>query len=263
MNAVTDMVRRTVSAVGERGAGDMRGPSGTNVNQAERALSMLIGSILVASGLKRRSLGGAVMALAGGGLVTRGVTGHSTMYQKLGLHTEGGRKLSKTRPDSEGLEITRAVTIGKPAEDLYRLWRDPQVQSRLLGDYGEVALKDGKHMHWTLHGPMGSRIEWDSDIVEERPNELLGWKTRPGAELPNEGSVQFSPAPGNRGTEVVLRMRFSPPGEVPAGGVMKLLGFIPKQLAYKALWRFKAFAETGEVPSIKLQPACRNDGRDR
>jgi hypothetical protein len=49
---------------------------------------------------------------------------------------------------------------------------------------------------------------------------------------------------------------------MPVNGAMKLLGFIPKQMAYKALWRFKALAETGQIPSIKGQPAGRNGGRD-
>ena len=33
-----------------------------------------------------------------------------------------------------------------------------------------------------------------------------------GASLPSEGEVQFRPAPGDRGTEVTLRIRFDPPG---------------------------------------------------
>jgi hypothetical protein len=33
-------------------------------------------------------------------------------------------------------------------------------------------------------------------------------------------------------------------------------------MVLKAQWRFKALSETGEIPTIKLQPACRNDGRD-
>jgi uncharacterized membrane protein len=109
---------------------------------------------------------------------------------------------------------------------------------------------------------MDRRIEWDSDIVEEHAGRMLRWQTREGAELPNEGSVEFRPAPGNRGTEVHLRVKFMPRGGMPAAGAMKMLGFIPKQVAYKALWRFKALAETGQIPSIKGQPAGRDGGRD-
>jgi uncharacterized membrane protein len=261
MNAV-DLVRRTLAGANKRGAGDIRGPSGTNVNGVERAVSVLIGGMLVARGLKRRSLGGAMVALAGGGLLSRGITGHSTVYQKLNLHTAGGRTFRRTRARDEELEIMRAITIGKPADELYRLWRDPQIQPQIMADFADVAMDDKGHAHWAVRAPMGRRIEWDSEIVEERAGEMLRWQTREGAELPNEGSVRFRPAPGNRGTEVHLHVKFSPPGAMPVKGAMKLLGFIPKQMAYKALWRFKALAETGQIPSIKGQPAGRNGGRD-
>lgn len=263
MSAVVDIVKRTVGGARERGAEDMRGPSGINVNQVERAVSMLLGGMLVASGIRRRSLGGAVAALAGGGLLARGVTGHSTLYQKLGLHSEGGRKIPMARRARSEFDIVRAMTIGKPAEELYRLWRDPKVQAQLLADYGEITMKDDKHAHWRVRGPLDQPIEWDTEIVEERPGQMLRWRTAAGAKLPCEGSVEFRPAPGNRGTEVVLRMKFSPPVRAPGGTVMDLLGFVPKQMALKVLWRLKALSETGEIPTIKLQPACRNDGRDR
>jgi uncharacterized membrane protein len=241
----------------------MRGPSGVNVNQAERAVSMLLGGLLVASGIRRRSLGGAVVALAGGGLLARGVTGHSTLYQKLGLHTEGGRKIARNRSGRDELDIVCAITIGKPVEELYRAWRDPQVLSRLLGDYGDITMKDEKHLHWCVRGPLDRPIEWDAQVIEERPNQLLRLSTPEGAKLPWEGSVEFRPAPGNRGTEVLLRMKFSPPLRLPGDTAMDLLGFVPRQMALKALWRLKALCETGEIPTIKMQPACRNDGRDR
>jgi uncharacterized membrane protein len=265
MSAVVDIVKRTMSGTlsgkRERGLREMRGPSGLNVNPVERAVSMLLGGMLVASGIKRRSLGGAMVALAGGGLLARGMTGHSTLYKKLGLHTEGGRKIARG-PERDELDIVRAITIGKPAEELYRSWRDPKVQSRLLGDYGEITMKDEKHVHWRLLLPTERPIEWDTEIVEERPGEMLRWKSAAGAKLPCEGAVEFRKAPGNWGTEVLLRLKFTPPVRLPGETVMDLLGFVPRQMALKALWRFKALSETGEIPTIKLQPACRNDGRD-
>jgi uncharacterized membrane protein len=250
---------RCASAGAERYAGLL----GFNVNEVERAVSMLLGGLLVASGIKRRSVGGAVAALAGGQLLRRGVTGHSTLYQKLNLHTAGGRDLSRARAKTDELSITRAVTVGKPADELYRLWREPQTMVRIMEEFADISVKDEKRSHWSVRGPLGRRIEWDYEVTEEHPGERIRWQTMPGAEVPNDGVVEFRPALGDRGTEVLLRMRFHPAMPVPSEGVMKLLGFVPKQIAYKALWRFKALAETGDIPSIKNQPAGRNDGRDR
>jgi uncharacterized membrane protein len=257
MNAV-EMMRR-----GLRGAGDIRGPSGINVSQVERALSVVVGGMLVAGGLRRRSLGGMAAALAGGELLRRGITGHSILYQKVGLHTVGGRALPRSRKQTDEMQITRAITIGKPADELHRMWRDPQVLPQLMAHFADVSVSADGRMHWAVRGPMERRIEFDTELVEDRPGELMRWRAPAGAPLLNEGSVQFRPAPGARGTEVVLQLRFSPPGGTVGKTAMKVLGFIPKQVAYKTLWRLKALAETGEIPSIINQPAARYDGRDR
>jgi uncharacterized membrane protein len=263
MNAVIDIVKRTMGGARERGTGDMRGPSGINVSQVERAASMLLGGLLVAGGIRRGKLGGAVAALAGTGLLARGVTGHSIVYKKLGLHTEGGRRIARTREARDEMDIVCTITIEKPADELYRAWRDPNVLLQLMGDEGAVTMKDEKHVHWRVHGPLDRAIEWDTEIVEDRPGQMIRWRTPAGALMPCEGSVEFRPAPGNRGTEVMLRMKFTPPLRLPGDTAMDLLGFVPKQIAFKVLWRFKALTVTGEIPTIKGQPACRNDGRDR
>jgi uncharacterized membrane protein len=262
MNAVIDIVKRTMGGARERGTGDMRGPSGINVSQVERAASMLLGGLLVAGGIRRGKLGGAVAALAGTGLLARGVTGHSIVYKKLGLHTEGGRRIARTHEARDEMDIVCAITIEKTADELYRAWRDPNVLLQLMGDEGAVTMKDEKHVHWRLLLPTERPIEWDTEIVEERPGEMLRWKSAAGAKLPCEGAVEFRKAPGNWGTEVLLRLKFTPPVRLPGETVMDLLGFVPRQMVLKALWRFKALSETGEIPTIKLQPACRNDGRD-
>jgi uncharacterized membrane protein len=260
---VIEMVRETLSQAVQRSTGNVRGPSGINVNEVERVASLVLGGVLIAGGLKQRSVRGTALAIAGGGLVSRGITGHSTLYRKLNLHTAGGRKLRPGSTRSDEMEITRAITVGKPAEELHRLWRDPQVLPRVMEEFAEVIVRDQTHAHWIVHGPMDRRIEWDTEIVDELPGELIRWRAQTGTRFPNEGSLQFRPAPGDRGTELLLRMHFSPPGGMHLDGVIKLLGFVPKQMAYKALFRFKSLAETGEIPSIKNQPAGRNDGRDR
>ena len=70
---VADIVKQTLRPLSERGSGEIRGPSGVNVHKAERAVSMLLGGLFVANGIKRRSVGGTVAALAGGELLRRGV----------------------------------------------------------------------------------------------------------------------------------------------------------------------------------------------
>ena len=59
----------------------------TNVGEAERWLSLIGGSSLVAYGLARRNTAGFGLAALGGSLLWRGATGHCPMYQTLGVNT--------------------------------------------------------------------------------------------------------------------------------------------------------------------------------
>jgi uncharacterized membrane protein len=58
-----------------------------NVGETERTLSILAGSGLIGLGLAAPSIRGALMGLAGGALLYRGLTGHCELYRALGLNT--------------------------------------------------------------------------------------------------------------------------------------------------------------------------------
>ncbi len=58
-----------------------------NVGQDERVISAAVGASLAVFGLSRFSMAGTMLAMIGGGLLYRGVTGHCQMYDKLGVDT--------------------------------------------------------------------------------------------------------------------------------------------------------------------------------
>lgn len=239
-----------------------RARSHVNVNQEERAPSAVLGAALLLLGLGRRSLGGTAVALAGGGLLYRGLRGHCHLYDALGINTAQPAANQQTGASTDAPEVARSITVDKPAEELYRLWREPETLSRIMGDFAEATQAGEDRQHWTVRMPRGRSLAWDSQVVEDRPGEFLRWQSLEGTSLPNEGSVRFGPAPGNRGTQVMFRMRFDPPGGAIGKWAVKLLGMAPRALATKALYRFKNLAETGEIPTLKRNPAARDGGRD-
>ena len=116
---------------------------------------------------------------------------------------------------------------------------------------------DGR-MHWRIDGPLGRAREWDSETVDDRPGEGIGWRSLPGAAVSNEGSIRFRPAPGDRGTVATLRLRLDPPGGALGDAAIRLLGTRPIDLAVDGvLRRFKSLVETGEIPTTERQPAAR------
>jgi uncharacterized membrane protein len=110
-----------------------------------------------------------------------------------------------------------------------------------------VGITGERTSHWKAKAPVGMTVGWDADIIEDRPNELIVWQSLEKADVENSGSVRFSPAPGNRGTEIILEMRFHPPGGVVGAKLAKIFDEVPKTQMRNDLRRFKQVMETGEV----------------
>ena len=210
---------------------------------AERWGGILAGAGLALFGLTRRSRTGLAFAAAGGGLIASALV----------------RTTQRAAPDGGRIEVERTVTINRPAEELYRYWRDLANLPRIMQHLESVTPLDERRSHWVAKGPLGRTVEWDAEIVEERPNELIAWRSLPGASVPNTGAVRFAPAPGDRGTEVKVTLAYDPPAGPAGAAAAKLLMEEPDQQVREDLRRFKAVMEAGEAPSTDGQPSGRDD----
>jgi uncharacterized membrane protein len=90
-------------------------------------------------------------------------------------------------------------------------------------------------------------VEWDAEIIEDTPNESIVWRSLEGADVDNSGAVRFKPAPGDRGTEIVLEMNFRPPGGAIGAKLGRLFDTVPRTQMGNDLRRFKQVMELGEV----------------
>ena len=106
-----------------------------------------------------------------------------------------------------------------------------------------------------MKAPVGTAVQWDAELTEERENELLAWQSLPGADVENSGTVRFSTGPGGRGTLVQARLRYRPPGGKVGAAVAKLFMEEPEVQVQEDLRRFKRVMETGEIPTTEGQPA--------
>jgi uncharacterized membrane protein len=223
----------------------------TNVGTIERWGSVISGAVLATYGLKRRSLGGVTLALLGGGLMYRGMTGDCQLYQALGIST------ARDSGATSVIEVEKAVTIDKPAEELYRFWRHLENLPRFMLHLQSVQSTDSRQSHWVARAPLGTTAEWDAEITEERDNELIAWRSLEGAHLPNQGWVRFQRAPGGRGTEVRVMLAYRPPLGKLGATIAKLFGEEPNQQLEEDLRRLKCLMEAGEIPTIEGQPSGR------
>jgi uncharacterized membrane protein len=242
-----------------------RGEQATNVNSAERILSLAGGAALALYGAKRKGVVGSVLALVGAGLVERGITGHCHVYGALGLNTaDGDHGLERkhgpaaTVDAKKAIKIEHSMTIDVAAPELYRFWRNFENLPRIMQHLESVTVIDSTHSHWKAKAPAGTTVEWDAEINNEIPDQLIGWKSVHEATVANAGSVHFTPAAGNRGTVVKVVLEYEPPAGKLGALVAKLLGEEPDVQVREDLRRFKAMMETGEAPTTDGQ----SSGRD-
>jgi uncharacterized membrane protein len=104
-------------------------------------------------------------------------------------------------------------------------------------------------------GPAGAEVEWDAEIIADKSNELISWRSLEGADVFHSGSVRFQPAPAGRGTIVRVEINYRPPAGKVGIAVAKIFGKAPEQEIEKDLRRFKQIMETGEIARTEGQPA--------
>lgn len=212
----------------------------------KRAGTAVLGGALAVAGLRRGSLGGAAIALAGGWVSYRALRGRST-----------GADDAQT--------VERSVTIGKPADELSDLVRDPEHLKRIAGNFADVTAAGEDRYRWTVDGPVGRSFSWEMRIAEDTPGERLRLEPADeemlgGGALFDGWSMSFRPAPGDRGTIATLEVRFDPPGGALGETALERLEVVPESLVDTALDRFKALAETGEIATTAGNPSARGRG---
>jgi uncharacterized membrane protein len=147
----------------------------------------------------------------------------------------------------KGIHVSEAITVGRPPDEVYRFWRDFTNLPRFMEHLEAVEALDDRRSRWRARPPAGATVEWEAEIIEDRPNERISWRSTQSADVPNTGTVQFRPAPGDRGTEIHVDLRYDPPGGKLGAVVAKLFGEEPGQQVRGDLRRLKQVLETGEV----------------
>jgi uncharacterized membrane protein len=248
------------------------GHDGINVGKPERVVSMLSGGALALLGLQRRGLGGLSLALLGAELVRRGATGHCRLYDAMGMSTatDDGTPAPRARGElvsdaatvdaRRSIKIERSITIDKPRDAVYEIWRDFAGLASYFPDLESVTTLGNGRSHWVAIAPGGKRVEWDSELVNVIPGELIAWKTVGDSDISHAGSVHFKDAPGGRGTEMRVEVDYEPPGGRLGALLTKFAGVFhqsPDAKIREDLRRFKMQLETGEVATTEGQVSGR------
>ena len=233
-----------------------------NVGETERWVTGAAGGLAVLAGISAfaaprhpKSMTGSSLVALGGALLYRSFSGHCPAYSAAGIDTS--RSAGGARPReyfNRGIHVEQAFTINSSPQELYAFWKNFENLPQFMRHLESVTKIDEKRSHWVACGPAGYRVEWDAEIINDEPNELIAWRSLGNADVDNAGSVRFLPAPGDRGTQVKVVIDYIPPAGSVGAAIAKLFGKDPKTQVREDLRRFRQIVELGEVVTNEGQP---------
>lgn len=186
---------------------------------------------------------GALFVAAGAYLIFRGVNQDDDQGY-------GYAQVPQKRGRGKGIEVRESIVIDKSAAELYRYWRRLENLPRIMSHLESVT-ESGTRSHWKAKAPLGLSVEWDASVTEDRPNELISWRSDDDAQVPNEGSVRFSgsgvKSQYNPYTIVSVSLTYHPPFGPVGAAIAKLFGEEPSQQIRDDLQNFKQAVESGTL----------------
>lgn len=201
-----------------------------------------LGSALTSGGTNRTRAGVATAAVLG-------VTALDVLCaQQMTRASSNGQSESNDREsNTQGpIRVTKTIIVGRSPEEVYRFWRDFTQLPAFMSHLDSVEVTGDNRSHWKAKLAGGKTVEWDAEMVDDQPNSRIAWRSLPGADVHNAGSVSFERATGDRGTLVRLEMQYGAPSAITAA-LAKLFHAVPEQQIENDLRAFKQVLETGEV----------------
>src|SRR5207244_6535398 len=102
----------------------------------------------------------------------------SNLQLKRVLGTGGGRR---------AVDVHKTITIAAPVEHVFAFWREYENFPRFMSHVREVRDLGGQRSRWTVAGPAGMPVEWDAELTQVVPNQVLAWKTVGGSTVEHAG----------------------------------------------------------------------------
>src|SRR5947207_10424545 len=114
-------------------------------------------------------------------------------------------------PADEGIRVDKSVLIHRPVPEVFAFWKTLQNLPRFMRHLESIEIRDNLHSHWVVRTVGEKKLEWDAEIIEQRENEMISWRSTPAADVDHAGSVWFKPQLEGRGTEVRVSLKYLPP----------------------------------------------------
>ena len=193
---------------------------------------------------------GAIASVAGVGLALGAAAlGGLIAAKKRNTHGDDAPDYLKGRGYGDLDVVGRTVTIRKPRQELYDFWRDFSNLPQFMENVEHIARKGNSKSRstWTIKAPAGQTVDVETQVTDDVKGERIAWSSVEGSDIATEGYVEFSDAPGDRGTRVTLVIAYDPPAGTLGRTIAKIFLREPEVQARHDLKRFKMLMETGEI----------------
>lgn len=240
-------MERATSRMPERRDEAIETSRAPNVGPVGRWGSLAAGGILGSLGLvwlgSGRVVRGLLAGIAGAALIQRGATGQCAVYGALGIDTAGTDGSSSLLPEAS-LELARSITVHTPIEEVRELCRDA---ARLARFVPGVAGARSEGEHRVLVSTRSGRAV-AVDVEREGEDRIRFWGKGTALEI-EEGVLELTEAPGDRGTEVAVELTVRLPGGRIGAAIGRVLRDLPAVgILGEALYRLRAHLDAGEIP---------------
>lgn len=209
-----------------------------NVSKTERILMIAAGGYLLYHALKKKKGAKKVAeGITAGTMLFRGVSGYCPAYDI--LDKSGVVK-------SENITATAALTINKPADEVYEAWRKLEQHPLFMKHLDSVTLDNEYISTWKakLPGGIGS-VSWKAEILMDEPGKILSWHSLPESVIHNAGKVKFTE--NGNSTDIEVTISYHAPlgkaGELAA----RLINPAFEKRLQKDIENFGEYIETGAI----------------
>jgi uncharacterized membrane protein len=142
--------------------------------------------------------------------------------------------------------VTESINVNCPVSTVYNQWTQFEEFPSFMEGVESVKQTDDTHLHWVAE-ISGKRHEWDAEITEQRPDQVVAWRALDGHY--NSGRVLFERIDDST-TKVTVEMEHETEGMVEAlgsaigadsrkvkGDLERFKGFIESRGAASGAWR--------------------------
>lgn len=204
-----------------------------NIGSRERIISTIAGSLLLYFVMSRRKKE-AFLALAGGYLAYRGISGHCPLYSL---------RDRRFAPEGRNINVRAHVVVSRPRDAVYAFWRKLENLNLFMQHVEDIREIDDKTSSWTIKIPGGLHsLQWEAEIVKEEEGKEISWLSKPGASIENAGKINFSDTPA-RGTRIDALISYRAPFGKVGEGLSRLFTPLFRHKIAEDIYNFKYYLE--------------------